>query len=128
MLEPRPPSPVAPLATTARTSSASVSVMTVAPTVVATAGIRRSARSAGMIGYTTSVCDAQSEPMRIDAGRSKPRSSAPMVPNAIGQRERQQPERDRRLPEPGEHVEVELEAGQEHEVQQADLAQRVDRS
>ena len=74
---------MAPLATTASTSSASVSVMTVAPTVVATAGSAVIPKRC-MIGYITSVCDAHSEPMRIDAGRSKPSQRAPTNPNAIG--------------------------------------------
>ena len=99
--------------------------MTVAPTVVATAGSAVIPKRC-MIGYITSVCDAHSEPMRIDAGRSKPSQRAPTNPNAIGRANVEQPELDRRLPQPREHVEVELEAGQEHEVEQADLAQRVD--
>ena len=68
-------------------------------------------------------------PQRADEdrrGQVEAEPARPDEPERHRQGEREQPELDRRLPEPREHVEVELEPGQEHEVQQADLAQRVD--
>ena len=66
-------------------------------------------------------------PQRADEdrrGQVEAEPARPDEPDRHRQGERQQPELDRGLPEPREHVEVELEAGHEHEVEQADLAER----
>ena len=69
--------------TTASTMSAIVSVMTVAPTAVATA--RFVARPMLRIAaYDTSVCDAKSEPSRIEALSWYPSAEPLMSPNVIG--------------------------------------------
>ena len=70
-------------AMTARMTSAIVSVSTVAPTALAMTGSLASP-ALRMSGYSTSVCDASSEPSSSDAASDQPSAMPAIVPNTIG--------------------------------------------
>ena len=95
--------------TPASTSSAAVSVTAVAPTTVATARLR--ARPIyWSIGYVTSVCEPQFEPISTAAADAKPSIQALVRPSVNGIANESEGERERGLVIARRASEIELEA------------------
>ena len=97
-----------------------MSVRIVAPTAVVTAGSRESpSRGGGGVGQERVAGEhaAQEDGRRPPEPQRQPPDGRP---DDLGQREREQAERQALPAVAGELVEVDLEAGQEHDVEQAD--------